>query len=73
MKVLFKKRPQLIIGNVSEIVNMPGESENRLAGYQVIPGHGNPQKRWTMVRSYLFKYCCVKHQTFHQVCEKASQ
>ena len=41
--------------------------------FQVIPGHGNPQKRWTMFGGYLFKYCCVKYQTFHQVCEKASQ
>ena len=41
--------------------------------YQVIPGHGNPQKRRTIFGGYLFKYCCAKCQTFHQVCEKASQ
>ena len=41
--------------------------------YQVIPGHGTPQKRRTMFSGYLFKCCCVKYQTFHQVCEKASQ
>ena len=27
--------------------------------YQVIPGHGNPQKRRTMLWGYLFKYFCV--------------
>ena len=41
--------------------------------HQVIPGRGNPQKRRTMFGGYLFKYCCVKYLTFHQVCEKASQ
>ena len=40
---------------------------------QVIPGHENPQKRWTMFDGYLFKYCCSEYQTFHQVCEKTSQ
>ena len=40
---------------------------------QVIPGHGNPQKRRTIFGGYLFKYCRVKYQTFHAVCEKASQ
>ena len=35
---------------------------------QVIPGHGNPQKRWTMIGGYSFKNCCVKYQIFHQVC-----
>ena len=40
---------------------------------QVIPGHGNPQKRRTMFGGYLFIYCCVKYHTFHQICEKASQ
>ena len=44
-----------------------------LPHYQVIPGHGNSQKRWTMFGGYLFKYCFVKYQTFHQVCEKACQ
>ena len=39
---------------------------------QVIPGYGNPQKSRTMFGGYLFKYCCVKYQTFHQVGEKAS-
>ena len=41
--------------------------------YQVIPGHGNPQKRGTMFGGYLFKYYCVKYQNFHQVCEKVSK
>ena len=45
----------------------------RPIGCQVIPGYGNPQKRWTTFGSYLFKYYCIKYQTFHQVCEKASQ
>ena len=34
---------------------------------QVIPGQGNPQKRRTMFGGYLFKYCCVKYQTFHKI------
>ena len=41
--------------------------------YQVILVHGNPQKRRTMFGGYLINYCCVKYQTFHEVCEKASQ
>ena len=36
----------------------------------VIRGHGNPHKRRAMFGGYLFKYCCIKYQTFHQVCEK---
>ena len=35
-----------------------------LLWYQVIPGHGNLQKRWTMFGGYLFKYFCVKYQLF---------
>ena len=35
--------------------------------------HGNPQMRWTLFGGYLFKYCSVKYQTFHQVSEKTSQ
>ena len=31
------------------------------------------QMRWTLFDGYLFKYCSVKHQTFHQVSEKTSQ
>ena len=40
---------------------------------QVIPSHGNPQIRQTLFDGYLFKYCSVKYQTFHQVSEKTSQ
>ena len=40
---------------------------------QLIPDHGIPQKRRTMFGGYLFKYYSVKYQTFHPVCEKASQ
>ena len=40
---------------------------------QVIPSHGNPQMRWTSSDCYLFKYCSVKYQTFHQKSEKTSQ
>ena len=40
---------------------------------QVIPSHGNPQMRRTLLGGYLLKYCPVKHQTFHQVSEKTSQ
>ena len=29
--------------------------------------------RWTLSGGYLFKYCSVKYQTFHQVSEKTSQ
>ena len=42
----------------------------------VVPGDSRSwesQKRRTMFGGYLFNYCCVKYQTFHQVCEKASQ
>ena len=46
-------------------------SEARVCGY-VIPSHGNPQIRWTLFDGYLFKYCSVKYQTFHQVSEKTS-
>ena len=49
------------------------KSDIKMKPYQVIPGHGNPQKRWTMFGGYLFKYCCVKYHTFYQVCEKESQ
>ena len=38
--------------------------------YQVIPSYGNAQMRRTFFESYLFKYCSVKYQTFHQVPEK---
>ena len=41
--------------------------------YQVIPSHGNPQVRRTFFDGFLFKYCSVKYETFHQVSEKASQ
>ena len=41
--------------------------------HQVIQSHGNPQMRRTLFDSYLFKYCSVKYQTFHQVSEKTSQ
>ena len=44
-----------------------------LCHYQVIPSHGNPQMGWTLFDGYLFKYCSVKHQTFHQVSEKTFQ
>ena len=42
-------------------------------GTQVIPSHKNPQMRRTLFDGYLFKYCSVKYQTFHQVSEKTSQ
>ena len=29
--------------------------------------------RWTLFDGYLFKYCSIKYQTFHQVPEKTSQ
>ena len=45
----------------------------RPSDHQVIPSHGNPQMRWTLFDGYLFKYCSVKYQTFHQVSEKTSQ
>ena len=48
------------------------KTKSKLPSFQVIPGHGNPQERRTMFICYLFKYCCVKCQTFHRVCEKAS-
>ena len=41
--------------------------------YQVIPSHGNPQMRRTLFGGYLFGYCSVKYQTFHQVSEQTSQ
>ena len=47
--------------------------ETLFSAYQVIPSHGNPQMRWTLFDGYLFKYCSVKYQTFHQVSEKTSQ
>ena len=31
---------------------------------QVIPGHGDSQKRRTMFGGYFFKYCCFKYRTF---------
>ena len=40
-----------------------------LPNYQVIQGHGNPQKRRTMFISYLFKYCSPNYQKFHQIFE----
>ena len=40
---------------------------------QVIPSHGNPQMRRTLFDGYLFKYCSVKYQNFHQVSEKTTQ
>ena len=40
--------------------------------YQVIPSHEKPHMRWTLFDGYLFKYCSVKYQTFHQVSEKTS-
>ena len=39
---------------------------------QVIPSHGNPQMERRLYDCYLFKYCSVKYQTFHQVSEKTS-
>ena len=41
--------------------------------HQVIPSEGNLQMRGTLCDGYLFKYCFVKYQTFHQVFEKTSQ
>ena len=41
--------------------------------YQVIPIHENLHIRRTLFDGYLFKYCFVKYQTFHQVSEKTSQ
>ena len=41
--------------------------------FQVIPSHGNHRRRWTSFGGYLFKYCSVKYQTFHQVSKKTSQ
>ena len=38
----------------------------------MISSHGNPERRWTLFDVYLFKYCSVKYQTFHQVSEKTS-
>ena len=29
--------------------------------------------RWTLFDGYLYKYCSIKYQTFHQVSEKTSQ
>ena len=43
-----------------------------LTTYQVIPGHGNPQKRRTMFIGYLVKYCSLNYQKFHQVFENTS-
>ena len=40
--------------------------------YQVIPGHGNPQKRRTIFIRYLFKYCSLNFQKFHQVFKNTS-
>ena len=37
--------------------------------YQVIPGHGDPQKSRTMSGGYSFKYCCIKCQNFDHVFE----
>ena len=47
--------------------------KTRTSSYQVIPSHGNPQMRWTLFDGYLFKYCSVKYQTFHQVSVNTSQ
>ena len=44
-----------------------------LSHNQVISTHGSPQMRWTLFDGYLFNYCSVKYQTFHQVSEKTSQ
>ena len=45
----------------------------RVSLFQVIPSRGKPQMRRTLFDGYLFKYCSVKYQTFHQVFEKTSQ
>ena len=39
----------------------------------MIPSHGTAQMKRTLFGGYLFKYCSVKYQTFHQVPEKTSQ
>ena len=49
--------------------NIPTASQ----AFQVIPSDGNPQMRRALFDGYLFKYCSVKYQTFHQVSEKTSQ
>ena len=36
-----------------------------IGSYQVIPGHGESPERRTMFGGYLFKYCCIKYQTFN--------
>ena len=59
----FTDRPSI------DILYYPEERDDN----QVIPSHGNPQMRWTLFGGYLFKYCSVKYQTFHQVSEKSSQ
>ena len=41
--------------------------------FQMVPGHGNPQERRTMFIGYLFKYCSLNYQEFHQVFENTSQ
>ena len=41
--------------------------------YQVIPGHGNPQKRRIIFISYLFKYCSLNYKKFHQIFESKSR
>ena len=38
----------------------------------VIARHGNLQMRWTLFNGYLFKFCSVKYQIFHQVFEQTS-
>ena len=50
-----------------------GDTAGRAVDYQVIPSQGNPQLRRTLFDGYLFKYCSVKYQTFHQVSEKTLQ
>ena len=41
--------------------------------FQVIPNHESPQIRWALFDGYLFKYCSVKYEVFHQVSDKTSQ
>ena len=61
------------IPNMTQYGSAPGGAGPRIEStFQVIPGHENPQKRRTMFIRYLFKYCSLNHQKFHQVFENTS-
>ena len=72
----FGKRPNFQNGQKAEKTGQNGQNfvifsqASGTLNNQVIPGHENPQMRWTLFGGYLFK---CKYQTFNQVSEKTSQ